>query len=363
MTADTVGGVWQYAIQLCSLLATRGTRVMLATMGPEPSTQQRAEADAVPDLVLRSSTYALEWMPESWPDVERAGEWLGQLEAEFAPEIVHLNGYCHATLAWHAPRLVAGHSCVYSWWRAVHGCRPGPEWLSYRQRVGAGLRAADAVAAPSRAMADALEHEYDVRRAVVVIPNCRSWNSAEGVAKEPMIFAAGRMWDPAKNLLMLDQSASDIPWPVYIAGDPTGPGGVPANGMTAATCLGRVTSTEVARWMARASIYALPARYEPFGLSVLEAALSGCALVLGDIPSLRENWDGVARFVHPGRPDELRDTLRHLIDRPDEREVLGQAARLRAEQFTPERHVRAYESLYLGMVMAHGRTAHSARSH
>ncbi len=33
----------------------------------------------------------------------------------------------------------------------------------------------------------------------------------------------------------------------------------------------------------------LPARYEPFGLSVLEAALSGCALVLGDIPSLRES--------------------------------------------------------------------------
>jgi hypothetical protein len=43
----------------------------------------------------------------------------------------------------------------------------------------------------------------------------------------------------------------------------------------------------------------LPARYEPFGLSVLEAALSGCALVPGDIASLRGNWDGVAEFVCP----------------------------------------------------------------
>ena len=33
--------------------------------------------------------------------------------------------------------------------------------------------------------------------------------------------------------------------------------------------------------LSAASVYVLPAKYEPFGLSVLEAALSGCALVLG----------------------------------------------------------------------------------
>ena len=49
--------------------------------------------------------------------------------------------------------------------------------------------------------------------------------------------------------------------------------------------------------MGRAAIYALPARYEPFGLSILEAALSGCALVIGDIPSLREIWADAALFV------------------------------------------------------------------
>jgi glycogen synthase len=54
-----------------------------------------------------------------------------------------------------------------------------------------------------------------------------------------------------------------------------------------------------ADWYARASIYALPARYEPFGLSALEAALSGCALILGDIPSLREVWLEAAPYVSP----------------------------------------------------------------
>ena len=65
--------------------------------------------------------------------------------------------------------------------------------------------------------------------------------------------------------------------------------------------LGRLSAGELADWYARAAIYALPARYEPFGLSALEAALSGCALVLGDIPSLREIWGDAALFVPPGR--------------------------------------------------------------
>ncbi|MEB3829625.1 glycosyltransferase [Phormidium sp. CCY1219] len=56
---------------------------------------------------------------------------------------------------------------------------------------------------------------------------------------------------------------------------------------------------ELSHWYARAAIYAFPARYEPFGLSVLEAALSGCALVLGDIPRLREMWGDAAVFANP----------------------------------------------------------------
>ena len=50
-----------------------------------------------------------------------------------------------------------------------------------------------------------------------------------------------------------------------------------------------LSGEDIRPWFARAGIYALPAVYEPFGLSVLEAALSGCALVLGDIPSLARN--------------------------------------------------------------------------
>jgi glycogen synthase len=362
MTTDAVGGVWQYATQLASLLAARGARVRLASMGPEPSAGQLAEVARVPGVDIRVGRYALEWMPGAWPDVDAASSWLLDLERDFAPDVVHLNGFCHAALPWRAPVLVVSHSCVYSWWEAVHHTEPPAEWDEYRRRVAAGLAAADAVVAPSRAMRDAAVRLYGARDDIMVIPNGRTADGVAATEKEALIFAAGRIWDPAKNIAALDVVAPEIAWPIVVAGDAEA-AGVNSTPVRHVRCLGRVTSDAVLEWMRRAAIYAFPARYEPFGLSVLEAASSGCALVLGDIASLRENWDGVARFVHPGSPDALRDALRALIERADERQALGDAARRRAADFSAARQVSAYVDLYQRMVAAHDRTPDSSRAH
>jgi glycogen synthase len=85
------------------------------------------------------------------------------------------------------------------------------------------------------------------------------------------------------------------------------------------------------------SAYALPARYEPFGLTVLEAALAGCTLVLGDIPSLGELWADAAVFVPPEDPEALQLALQGLIDDP---------VRRRARRYSAERMVRRYLDLY-----------------
>jgi glycosyltransferase involved in cell wall biosynthesis len=110
--------------------------------------------------------------------------------------------------------------------------------------------------------------------------------------------------------------------------------------------LGRLTSHEVRTWCARASIYALPARYEPFGLSVLEAAAAGCALVLGDIRSLRENWTGAAVFVQPDDSRALAHAIADLIADAARRSELGRFAKMRARQFTVARMTGAYMDAY-----------------
>jgi glycosyltransferase involved in cell wall biosynthesis len=110
--------------------------------------------------------------------------------------------------------------------------------------------------------------------------------------------------------------------------------------------LGRLGSGELAGWYARASIYALPARYEPFGLSALEAALSGCALALGEIPSLREVWGDAAVFVPPEDPSALETALRELIADPDRRQSMADAAGERAMRYTPPRMAEQYFATY-----------------
>jgi len=173
MAADTIGGVWQYALELGATLCARGCEVALATMGRQPDRAQRREAAAIAGLDLYPSAYKLCWMDDPWHDVSEAGDWLLDIAARVRPDIVHLNDFGHGHLPWPAPVLLVGHSCVTSWWRAVHAAPLPPDWLRYRRRVGESLRAADLVVAPSHAMLRALRRHYGSLPAARVIANGR----------------------------------------------------------------------------------------------------------------------------------------------------------------------------------------------
>ena len=345
MSVDCIGGVWTYALELVRALNMYGIRVVLATFGRKLSPAQAREAAALHNAEVCESTFRLEWMDEPWEDIARAGDWLMHIQEQFRPDLVHLNHYAHGNLDWKAPVLVVGHSCVLSWWRAVKGGDAPESWNRYADAVGEGVRAADMVVAPSEFMLEELQRLYGPLPCSLVIPNGRALPPAPPVAKEPFIFASGRLWDHAKNIQMLCDIARELPWPVYVAGEI-------ADGVCLkhVVGLGQLSSAEMASYLSRASIYALPARYEPFGLSVLEAALAGCALVLGDVPSLRQIWDGAALFTSPKDPCELRDSITRLIKDETLRNNLVGAARRTAAYYTPERLAANYVKVYRSMV-------------
>jgi glycosyltransferase involved in cell wall biosynthesis len=140
--------------------------------------------------------------------------------------------------------------------------------------------------------------------------------------------------------------APELPWRVQVAGSTVHPDGGTRRAARGVESVGELPRPELARRLAAASIYCLPARYEPFGLSVLEAALSGCALVLGDIASLREVWGAAAVYVPPGDHAALRTALTRLIADPARRNALAEAARTRALHFTARRMADAYLAAY-----------------
>jgi len=349
MTVDAVGGVLTYALTLASELAKSGTKVHLAMMGPKATPEQEAAIRAAPNVVLHESSFSLEWMDEPWADVGRASDWLRDLERQVRPDIIHLNGYCHGAAGFTAPVIIVAHSCVLSWWEGVEGGKSGtpgepgmqvPErYAAYRERAKRGLAAADAVIAVSQSMRASLERHYGPLPRTAVVPNGLAAPPARVGDKEQFILAAGRVWDRAKNIETVARVARQLPWPVKIAGgDPGSHEGVES--------LGWLSPPELAAVMERASIFALPVRYEPFGLTALEAALRGCALVLGDIASQREVWGDAAVYVRPDDEAALVETISKLTSDSERRTQLAEAANLRARLYTPERTARAMRDLY-----------------
>jgi glycogen synthase len=345
MSADAVGGVWTYASELRDALEAE---VILAVVGPR-----------APEGELHLPG-RLEWQEDPWDDVEAAGDRLRGLADEHDVDVVHLNQYAFGALEFGRPTLVVGHSCVLSWHAAVRGAPAGEGWGRYADAVRAGLAGADAVVAPTSAMLAEL-HRYggvrsahatsDVACADLTPPACADltpWRvihngispAPAGAAREPVVLAAGRLWDEAKGLDVLDRAARMSPWPIEVAGDA---GAARAQHVR---LLGALPRPQLRERMGRATVFAHPARYEPFGLAPLEAAAAGCALVLGNIPSLRELWEGAALFVAPGDPEALAIALELLASDGALRERLAGAARERAAGRTVERTAAAYHRLY-----------------
>lgn len=361
MTADPIGGVWTYALELCAGLAASGIPVDLATLGAPLSRSQRLRVAALAGVELHESRYRLEWMPDPWQDLEAAGEWLLGIQAAQRASLVHLNHLVHADLPWEAPVLTVGHSCVLSWWSAVRHAPAPRQWQTYRQRVKSSLQAARCVVAPTRALLGELARHYGPFTGSRVIPNGTRAALLAGEAKEPLILCAGRLWDEGKNVAALAAIAPALPWPVYGAGPRSGPhGGAPD--LSGLHALGALEPGVLAQWYARAAIYALPARYEPFGLTALEAAQQGCALVLGDIASLREVWGEAATYVPPEDRTALREALRGLIADPERRQRAGRRASARARLYSPGRMLGDYLALYRQLEQAHALAAMRRRA-
>ena len=354
MTADAAGGVWTYALDLAGGLAARGVATTLAVLGPAPSDTQRAQAEAVPGLQLRLTDLPLDWLADGPEPVLAAAGSLAALARETGADLVHLNSPAHAAGAdFPVPVVAVSHSCTATWWDAVRG-GDLPEDFAWRAGLlRRGLLAADAVITPSHAFAEATARRYALPSRPVAVHNGRKPLAAPGAGPEvPDLFAltVGRLWDAGKGLETLDRVAARLELPVLAAGPIDGPDGTRAQ-LNHIRPLGNLDEPALAALLARTPILVSLALYEPFGLAVTEAAGCGCPLVLSDIPTFRELWDGAAVFV-PAR-DEVATAaaVDGLAGDPAERARLGAAARARASRYTVEAMTEATLAVYRGVLM------------
>lgn len=358
MTTDTVGGVWTFARQLADGLLRRGCAVCLVSFGGRASEAQRKQCDNLSQawdvrFQFLQSDIPLEWMSDNQSAFVGAAPLLVRTAREFRADVVLSSQFCFGALPLSIPKVIVAHSDVLSWAEACrHGELEDSMWLRrYCQMVANGLAHANAVVAPTRWMLDALARNFALPSRTAVIPNGRSVPPADQHARKLQAVTAGRLWDEAKNISMLQEVR--LPFPVLIAGeDPN------AAAMENATFLGSLPQDALLDLFRESSIYICTSCYEPFGLAPLEAALCGCAVVANDIPSLREVWQEAALYFSGA--DALTTLLKALSDAPDQLRAAQQRAFRRAQTFTAEQMTNGHNQILQTVLAANQESACAA---
>ncbi len=352
LSSDTVGGVFTYALDMARGLAAFGVETTLALLGPAASAAQRASAARIPGLKLAPTDLPLDWLAEDRLQIEHAPRVIAALADRCGAHVVHLNTPWLACADYGRPVVVGLHSCVATWWRAVKQ-GPMPEDFLWRTELTAqGLRRAHICVCPTAAFAAEARAVYGA--APRAVHNGRpSPAPAEASGRSgAFAFAAGRFWDEGKGLATLVDAAPSVDVPVVVAGPLTGPKGAQARARGVVIAIGAVDEDAIRQRLSERPIFVSTALYEPFGLSVLEAAQAGCPLVLSDIPTFRELWSGAALFVPPRDATAVARALSTLAADAAGRERLAAAARKRAGRYTVDAMARemmgVYENLLAG---------------
>src|SRR3954466_2334653 len=96
LTTDTLGGVWNYSLELIRSARHYPVRFYLVTFGAFLTQMQRQTLQELDNVVLFESNYKLEWMEDCWEDVELSTTWMKEIIHKVEPDLIHLNHFSPA---------------------------------------------------------------------------------------------------------------------------------------------------------------------------------------------------------------------------------------------------------------------------
>lgn len=346
MTTDTVGGVWNYSLELCRALIPHNLEIHLLGLGAMPDENQVKEVNKISNVIFYPSKLKLEWMENPWVDIEKTEKKIDALCKIIQPDLFHFNNYINKISERNIPKVTVYHSCVQTWWQAVKGCSVPQEWDDYVEHVGNSCNSSDVLIFPTNAIRKAAYKENQLHSEYKVISNAREMVFTGDAEKEKIILCTGRIWDEAKNLMLLCELADKLPWPIFVAGENADPNTSQKVTLNKVRFLGKLNSEELRYWLERTAIYINLALYEPFGLAVLEAAKAGCALALSNLETLKEVWQENALYFDPRKGEAIVETLLKLIEDNALRKDYQQKAKRQSSQYNGKAMGDSYYHLY-----------------
>jgi glycosyltransferase involved in cell wall biosynthesis len=110
---------------------------------------------------------------------------------------------------------------------------------------------------------------------------------------------------------------------------------------------GKVPHAEMSELVKLNDVFVFPTYFEGFGLVILEAMASGLPVITTTASAGADIvQNGIEGFViEPGNEKELKKAMQYFIDHPKQIEIMGKAARLKAEQYTWDSYGKRWEKI------------------
>lgn len=205
----------------------------------------------------------------------------------------------------------------------------------------------------SRAEASALREQFGCKTSQVVVPNAVDDSRYAAEPKEESsagragVLCVGRI-EPRKNQLGLIQALEGSGIPLTIVGESGA-----QNRRYEKLCrraagpdvqfLGRRDSHALAGLYRRARVHCCPSWYETPGLASLEAALSGCSLVVTSRGSTEEYFDDDVSYCDPGDAASIRWAILNAIEMEPSPDLIDRIRKSYSWTNAARRTIEGYE--------------------
>ncbi|NJB87432.1 glycosyltransferase involved in cell wall biosynthesis [Lewinella marina] len=240
----------------------------------------------------------------------------------------------------------------------IHDCNPllryprwHPRYWFYRWVIfeGPARRAAAVTVISEKTRRELLDLTRVGSSKLHVIPNfvdpAFTHHPREFNDSRPTILQIGVK--PNKNLARLAEALAGVPCRLEIIGQPSSGdlAALEANGVDFHWATG-LSDEAVRQRYTDCDLLAFVSTYEGFGLPILEAQVTGRAVVTSDLSPHREvAGDGGAELVDPLDPASIREGILRVIQQPDYRKQLIE----RGRQNVADYHIEAIADRYLDL--------------
>jgi glycosyltransferase involved in cell wall biosynthesis len=214
------------------------------------------------------------------------------------------------------------------------------------------VRQAQTLVSPSQSLADLMKsHCPDLH--ITVIPNGYEASAFDTNRKRRQAILLCSRLLRRKGFQYVIEAVKDLEldWEIHIIGEG------PFRQTLEQTAQGSKTKITFHGWLDRdhptfrelyetSSIFVFPSEMENFPTVLLEAMSAGCAIITTTAGGCPEVVGEAGILVEPKNANSIRDNLLSLINNPEKRNALANAAILRVRQFCWQNVCEQYVSLY-----------------